>query len=301
MFFCGTCGTVVRGEVNTCPKCSGSLSPTYVASAAKPARAQAQAPPAALPSPAPLSPAPFAGMPTGSWPPDPSAGMPPAAWPPASPVGMPLYLGNDPKAGWSLGLGIASFFCLGVFASIPAVILGHLARTSIRRSGGRMGGAGMALAGLILGYVVTVLHIAIFTVYFGLIVAAVGAQSARHPVGRETVSRKAITEPTVNLRTLNSALAVYKQKYRSYPLNLRALGPNGTEKGTAEAADLVDLSLAVGIKDDYFFTYERSGPETTSEQGYVLRATPFTTNPSSRAKSYYSDQTGVVREVVKEP
>src|ERR1700694_357397 len=33
MFFCGTCGTMVRSETNICPKCLGTLSPTYMSSA----------------------------------------------------------------------------------------------------------------------------------------------------------------------------------------------------------------------------------------------------------------------------
>lgn len=50
-------------------------------------------------------------------------------------------------------LGILSVVCLGVFAGIPAIICGHSARSKIQREPGRFSGAGMALAGLILGYV----------------------------------------------------------------------------------------------------------------------------------------------------
>lgn len=49
----------------------------------------------------------------------------------------------------SLVCGILEFFTLGL-AAIPAVILGHLARGQIRRTGER--GDGMAIAGLILGW-----------------------------------------------------------------------------------------------------------------------------------------------------
>lgn len=44
MFFCGTCGVMVRTETNICPKCSSTLAPAYVSGAAKanltPARKQ---------------------------------------------------------------------------------------------------------------------------------------------------------------------------------------------------------------------------------------------------------------------
>ena len=53
------------------------------------------------------------------------------------------------KAIASLILGCLAF----VFpAAIAAVVLGHISRSDIRKSAGRLEGAGMALAGLILGY-----------------------------------------------------------------------------------------------------------------------------------------------------
>lgn len=58
----------------------------------------------------------------------------------------------QPTSGLAIGAmvcGIAEVFTLG-FAAIPAVILGHLARAQIRRTGER--GDGMAIAGLVLGY-----------------------------------------------------------------------------------------------------------------------------------------------------
>jgi len=55
---------------------------------------------------------------------------------------------------WSLVLGILSIvMCLGIFSGIPAVICGHMAHSRIKKSGGTEGGGGMAIAGLITGYV----------------------------------------------------------------------------------------------------------------------------------------------------
>jgi hypothetical protein len=59
---------------------------------------------------------------------------------------------TTPTSGLAIGAlicGIAEIFTLG-FAAIPAVILGHLARSNIKRTGER--GDGMAIAGLVLGY-----------------------------------------------------------------------------------------------------------------------------------------------------
>ena len=54
----------------------------------------------------------------------------------------------------SLILGITSIvLCLGPLTGIPAVICGHMAQARIRRSAGAMSGGGMAIAGLVLGYV----------------------------------------------------------------------------------------------------------------------------------------------------
>lgn len=57
----------------------------------------------------------------------------------------------------ALVCGLSELFTVG-FGAIPAVILGHLAHAQIKRTGER--GAGMAVAGLVLGY----LGIGIWTV-----------------------------------------------------------------------------------------------------------------------------------------
>jgi hypothetical protein len=58
-----------------------------------------------------------------------------------------------PGAVWSLVLGILSLVCFSILTGIPAIICGHLARGKIQRSQGSLTGAGLALAGLITGYV----------------------------------------------------------------------------------------------------------------------------------------------------
>lgn len=53
----------------------------------------------------------------------------------------------------SFVLGLLSLVCFGLLAGIPAIICGHVARGRARRAPGQFGGAGFALAGLIMGYV----------------------------------------------------------------------------------------------------------------------------------------------------
>jgi hypothetical protein len=69
----------------------------------------------------------------------------------ASGVGRPQ---NSGLAVASLVLGLVGIvFCFGPLTGIPAVICGHKAQSQIKHSGGTMTGGGMALAGLITGYI----------------------------------------------------------------------------------------------------------------------------------------------------
>ncbi|HEU6447569.1 MAG TPA: DUF4190 domain-containing protein [Verrucomicrobiae bacterium] len=53
---------------------------------------------------------------------------------------------------WSLVLGILSLLCFSIFAGIPGVICGHKALSKIKHSAGELTGRGLAIAGLITGY-----------------------------------------------------------------------------------------------------------------------------------------------------
>src|SRR5215831_6423894 len=66
------------------------------------------------------------------------------------PLAQPQLAGTNSLAITSLVCGIAQFM-FGPLATIPAVVCGHVARSQIRRTGEQ--GAGLALAGLILGWV----------------------------------------------------------------------------------------------------------------------------------------------------
>lgn len=73
----------------------------------------------------------------------------------------PVVRGTNSLAVAALVCGVAEFFTLGLTA-IPAVILGHMARGRIRRTGEQ--GSGLALAGLILGYAAIILFVLIVAV-----------------------------------------------------------------------------------------------------------------------------------------
>jgi len=72
--------------------------------------------------------------------------------PPLSPSGNPGAQ-SSAHALASMILGICGIvLCLGPLAGIPAVIFGHMAQSRIKCSGGALTGAGMATAGLVMGY-----------------------------------------------------------------------------------------------------------------------------------------------------
>jgi hypothetical protein len=70
---------------------------------------------------------------------------------------IPAEPKNCSLAVWSLVLGILavvlSVACIGPLLGIPAVICGHMAYSRIKRSAGALTGGGLALGGLITGYV----------------------------------------------------------------------------------------------------------------------------------------------------
>ena len=69
---------------------------------------------------------------------------------------IPAEPKNCGLAVWSLVLGILaivlSVVCIGPLFGIPAVICGHMAYSRIKRSAGALAGGGLALGGLITGY-----------------------------------------------------------------------------------------------------------------------------------------------------
>jgi Domain of unknown function (DUF4190) len=121
-----------------------------------------------------------------STPPDePQQPTPPPAPPPQPPPAPPAY-GQPPStgAGYQSGqktnglaiaalvLGIAGlvFYACGV-ASILALVFGYMSRRQIDESGGTQGGRGMAIAGIIMGWIGVALVVIFWVVIVILAVA----------------------------------------------------------------------------------------------------------------------------------
>jgi putative exporter of polyketide antibiotics len=98
------------------------------------------------------------------------------SYPPPPPPGVEPGYGygyaaprTNTKATWALVLGILSLVCCGLFAGIPAIILGNMAKSEIDASGGSQTGRGMAQAGLVLGIIGLALSVV------GIVLTVVGS------------------------------------------------------------------------------------------------------------------------------
>jgi hypothetical protein len=77
----------------------------------------------------------------------------------------------------SLAAGILSWFAIPVLGAVAAIITGHMARGQIKASHGTEGGDGLAIVGLILGYVhmiVICTGFLVFLLFFGSIIGLSG-------------------------------------------------------------------------------------------------------------------------------
>lgn len=168
----------------------------------------------------------------------------------AGPPGLPGAARTSPLAIWSLVLGILSFLLAGLTA-LPAVICGHLALGKIKRSAGTQTGGGLAIAGLITGYLgVAILMIAILA---GLTAPMIIRQK-----------KKAVqTEAISNARSFGLALHEFKSEYGSYPNDTSAAAvaeatETAKETGTSSNAYFRQL-IRSGITQSEVAFYSKTG------------------------------------------
>ncbi|HYL63461.1 MAG TPA: DUF4190 domain-containing protein [Candidatus Methylomirabilis sp.] len=182
--------------------------------------------------------------------------------------------------------GIVSVIILPFFASIPAVILGHISLSEIRKSAGRLQGKGMAIAGLVMGY------FSVAFIPFLLIIAAIAIPNLLRAkmAANETSAVSA-------LRTYNAAIDAYAQRCQNtgFPASVQDLGP-----GTGECqggANLLDPFLAqpAGIRSGYRFFYSPGPADSTGHVvSYTITADPVVENTTG-GRHFFIDESGVIR------
>jgi len=76
---------------------------------------------------------------------------PAGAAPVTGPTGASSLGGTSRSAGWALGLGVLSLFCVGIVVGPIAIVFGVRGRREVRESGGALAGGTMATAGIVIG------------------------------------------------------------------------------------------------------------------------------------------------------
>ncbi|MBI2677721.1 MAG: DUF4190 domain-containing protein [Candidatus Koribacter versatilis] len=261
--YCNNCGAVNEDKANFCVNCGAKMlaatavvNPGAIIAGTAAPPTPAQMPPAVLPSAAPA-----------------------AAWP-AAPDQQAVQTSGKAVASLILALsnGLFMFFCFPL--AILAVVFGHISRSEIAKSAGRLKGAGMALAGLIIGYAgLSVLPL--------LIIAAIAIPNL---LGARVSANEAAA--IGSLRNITTAAVTYQAEYpdKGYPLSLEALGT-----ATGDQPAFIDSELASGSRSGYRFIYtpiDDNGDGMV--EGYLLNADPISPGTTGK-RHFFSDETGVIR------
>jgi amino acid transporter len=129
--------------------------------------------------------------------------QPPTSSPTTSPQTSKLAI-------WSLVLGILGLMCFWIITGIPAVICGHKARRRIKESGGALRGSGLALGGLITGYVSILTFLLAIPVVLAIALPALAKA--------KTAAQTAIC--VQNLRTIDFAKEQWSQENQKQPTDV---------------------------------------------------------------------------------
>lgn len=212
---------------------------------------------------------------------------------PATAAANPGYaqIASRAEAGTTSGKAVGSLIT-GIFglllfpAAIAAIILGHISRSEIRKSNGRLQGAGMALTGLIFGYT----GIAFIPI---LIIAAIA-------IPNRFRARIAANESSAvgSLRTINTAQISYASTFLKVgsALTLTALGGAKCSPPDETSACLIDAQLASGQKSGYRFELRNRIHSQIGMEGdkYQIVAYPMVRNQTG-VRAFCSDETAIIK------
>jgi len=141
--------------------------------------------------------------------------------------------------------------------AVAAIILGHISRSDIRKSGGRLSGSGLALTGLVFGYLgVSVIPI--------LIIAAIAIPDLLH----DGIAANE-TSAVASIRSINTAEIAYSMAHPTVGCTCSLPDLNGP---SATIGDLAD-----GEMDGYTFRIQDCTPKT-----YAVIAVPSMQNETGK-------------------
>jgi type IV pilus assembly protein PilA len=201
---------------------------------------------------------------------------------PPPPAAYPVAEQTSGKALASMITGI--FGLLFFLPAIAAIILGHMSRSEIRRSSGRLKGNGMATAGLIMGYGVFAM------LPFILIIAAIAIPNL---LRAKTAANEASAVQTV--REINTAEVTYQYTYPAvgFTCKLASLGGRNQPTPSAEHAQLLEDRIVSGQNSGYRFVLENC-VNTETEHKYQVVALPLVRNQTG-VRTFCSDELGVIK------
>ncbi len=216
------------------------------------------------------------------------APAPQVAGVPVSPAVPAAYAGpqeTSGKATASLICGIVAYLILPFLAAIPAIVLGHLALSDIKKKTGPWKGSGLAIAGMVMGYAQVVL------IPFILIIAAIAIPNLLR-------ARMAANEASAvgALRTYNLAMVNYATQCHNigFPASVTNLGAGN---GDCDGANLVVSQLAApaAIRSGYRFFYSPGSADNFGHVvSYTITADPLTENATGN-RHFFTDESGVIR------
>ena len=203
------------------------------------------------------------------------------AGPGVAPVDPQVAFGLPPETS---GKAIFSLICGILFVILPlsivAVIFGYIALSEIRKSPGRLKGRGLAITGIVLGYVGVVFIVAFFGLgFYGVWKTEKEFNNAAAGSGKGSV--------VSSMRSVNMAEIAYVQAHREagYTCALSELAENWGAR-----------SLASGRSNGYIFelkncTSEKPDGPISKYQLLVYPAQPG----SAAARTYCTDQSDIIR------
>ncbi len=192
---------------------------------------------------------------------------------PPTPTGPVAPQQTDGKAIASLILG---FFFFLLPAAIVAVILGHMSLSEIRKSAGRLKGEGLAIGGLVLGY----MGLAVIPV---LIIAAIAIPNL---LRARSTANEATAVKTVRLLVVAEISYASAHPDEGYSCSLQTVVGYGD----------LNPAMGSGMQHGYVYQLQSCSPDKAGGPNtkFQVAAYPQTRNQTGR-RAFCSDESGVIK------